>query len=152
MDSEKLKEIILRLVPDAVTEDIKQYPTFLIPPAWLKDLASRLAGDPETAFDYLICLSGVDWGKELGVVYHLESTRHNHRVVLKVKTADREHPSFDTVSDIWRTAEFHEREVYDLFGIRFNGHPDMRRIFLEEEWAGYPMRKDYVDEVNIIEL
>ena len=73
-------------------------------------------------------------------------------MVLKVKISDRENPAVDTVSDIWKTAEFHEREVYDLFGIKFNNHPDLRRILLEEDWEGYPLRKDYKDEVNIVEL
>jgi len=86
------------------------------------------------------------------VVYHLNSTQHKHYIVLKVKTDDRVNPNFDTVCDIWRTAEFHERETYDMFGIRFNNHPDLRRIFLEEDWKGYPLRKDYVDEVNIVEF
>ena len=86
------------------------------------------------------------------VVYHLESTVHGHKMVLKVKISDRENPAVDTVSDIWKTAEFHEREVYDLFGIKFNNHPDLRRILLEEDWEGYPLRKDYKDEVNIVEL
>ena len=85
-------------------------------------------------------------------MYHLTSTRLHHSLELKVKTDDREHPSFDTISDIWKTAEFFEREVWDLFGIRFTDHPDMRRFFLEEDWVGYPLRKDYTDEVNIVEL
>jgi NADH:ubiquinone oxidoreductase subunit C len=72
-------------------------------------------------------------------------------VVLKVKTPNRENPVLDTVSDIWKTADFLEREVYDLLGINFKNHPDMRRIFLEENFPGHPLRKDFVDEVNIIE-
>ena len=88
----------------------------------------------------------------LEVVYHLESTIHGHQLVLKVRTADRENGAIDTVSDIWRTAEFHEREVYDLMGIRFTNHPDLRRLFLEEGWKGHPLRKDYADEVNIVEF
>jgi NADH:ubiquinone oxidoreductase subunit C len=90
--------------------------------------------------------------KYLEVVYHLESTTLTHQLVLKVRTDDRENGSVDTVCDIWRTAELHEREAYDLLGIRFNNHPDLRRFFLEEGWIGHPLRKDYVDEVNIVEL
>ena len=74
----------------------------------------------------------------------------NHCVVVKVKTSDRENPVLDTVSDIWRTAEFHEMEVFDFFGIRFNDHPNMKRLFLPPEWEGYPLRKDYEDEVNMV--
>ena len=91
-------------------------------------------------------------GKELVVVYHLSSIKHGHEIVLKVKTDDRENPAVDTISDLYKSADFHEREVYDMFGIRFNNHPDMRRIFLDENWKGFPCRKDYVDEINIIEL
>jgi len=152
MDSEKLKEKISSLVPEAHLEENKQFPTFLIPPDKLKFLATQLKENKELDFDYLFCLSGVDWGTELGVVYHLNSTSLSHSLELKVKTENREKPEFDTVADLWKTAEFFEREVWDLFGIRFNGHPDLRRIFLEEDWVGYPMRKDYTDEVNIVEL
>ncbi|MFH1936189.1 MAG: NADH-quinone oxidoreductase subunit C [Bacteroidota bacterium] len=152
MDSEKLKEKILTLVPEAQPEENKQFPAFLIPADKLKTLATHLKEEKELDFDFLFCLSGVDWGTELGVVYHLTSTTHNHSLELKVKTDNRETPAFDTVADLWKTAEFFEREVWDLFGIRFTGHPDMRRIFLEEDWVGYPMRKDYTDEVNIVEL
>ena len=92
----------------------------------------------------------MDWGEELGVIYHLESIDKKHAVVVKVKTSDRENPTLDTVSDIWRTAEFHEMEVFDFFGIRFNGHANMKRLFLPPEWTGYPLRKDYEDEINMV--
>jgi NADH-quinone oxidoreductase subunit C len=152
MDKEKLKEKILSLVPEAVFEENPKFPMFVIPAEKFRELALRIRNDEELAFDFLYCLSGVDWGKELGVTYHFASTRLNHELVLKAKTADRENPTLDTVADIWRTAEFAEREVYDLLGINFKGHPDMRRIFLEESWKGHPLRKDYTDEINIVEL
>jgi len=152
MESEKLKAKILELVPEAQPEENKQFPTFVIPVDQMKALATRLKEDKELDFDYLFCLSGVDWGTELGVVYHLTSTALGHSLELKVKTGNRENPEFDTVADLWKSADFFEREVWDLYGIRFNEHPDMRRIFLEEDWVGYPMRKDYSDEVNIVEL
>ena len=98
----------------------------------------------------MYCLTGIDWGEELGVIYHLESIDKNHCMVVKVKTSDRENPVLDTVSDIWRTAEFHEMEVFDFFGIRFKGHPNLKRLFLPPEWDGYPLRKDYEDEVNMV--
>ena len=85
------------------------------------------------------------------VIYHLRSSPHHHSIVLKAQIEDRENPKVDTVSDIWRTAEFHERETYDFFGIVFKDHPDLRRIFLEDDWVGFPLRKDYVDEINIID-
>lgn len=152
MEASALKDKIMGFVPEALPVENKQYPTFIIPVAKMHDLAITLKNDPDLAFDYLFCQSGVDMVKTLQVVYHLESTRHQHQLVLKVETTDRENPQFDTVCDVWMTAEFHEREIFDLFGIRFANHPDLRRLFLDEEWKGFPLRKDYVDEVNIVEL
>jgi len=152
MNNEQLKERILGLVPDAEFQENKQFLTFLIPPARLHALAQKLRDEEDLAFDFLFCLTGVDLIKQLMVIYHMESTRHKHQLVLKVQTEDRLNPAFDTVCDLWKTAEFHEREVYDLLGIRFNNHPDLRRIFLDEDWKGHPLRKDYTDEVNIVEL
>lgn len=113
------------------------------PTAW-RDVARVLREDPEFAFDALMCLSGVDYPKdnELEVVYHLYSFRHRHRIAIKIRVS-RENPEVPSVADIWRTAEWHEREAYDMFGIRFTGHPDLRRILLPEDWEGYPLRKDY---------
>lgn len=152
MEKETLIKKILDLVPEAQQEENPQFPTFTVPPDKFKALAKTLKEEKEFGFDFLFCLTGVDYGEALGVVYHLNSTTHNHSVELKVKTSDREHPEMDTVCDLWKAADFFEREVWDLFGIRFTGHPDLRRIFLEEDWVGYPMRKDYQDDVNIIEL
>lgn len=152
MDKAALKERILGLVPDAEFQENKQFPMFVIPPDKMHALAVRLKEDPDLSFDYLFCLSGVDMLKYFEVVYHMESTTLQHQLVLKVRTADRENAAVDTVCDIWRTAELHEREVYDLLGVKFNNHPDLRRFFLEEDWKGHPLRKDYVDEVNIVEL
>lgn len=152
MDNAALKERILGLVPDAEFLENKQFLAFVIPPAKMHDLALKLKFETDLAFDYLFCLSGVDMVQYLEVVYHLESTTLKHQLVLKVRTTDRENGSVDTVCDIWRTAELHEREVYDLLGVKFNNHPDLRRFFLEEGWIGHPLRKDYVDEVNIVEF
>ena len=132
------------------TEEGSQFLNISVQPKDLHSLMVQLKGNPETHFDYLFCLSGVDWGKELGVVYHLESTTHRHQLVVKVKTENREKPKIDTVCDIWRTAEFHEREVFDFFGVIFNNHPNLKYLFLTEDWEGYPLRKDYVDEINMV--
>ncbi len=116
----------------------------------LYELMSLLKADKDTQFDYLFCLTGVDWNPELGVIYHLESTSFRHQLVVRVKTNERENPQFDSIQDLWATANFHEREVFDFFGITFNNHPNMKRLFLTDDWEGYPLRKDYVDEVNMI--
>ena len=152
MDIEKLKERVITLVPEAQLEDNKQFVSFIIPSDKFRLVVENLKSSEETAFDYLFCLTGVDIGKDLVVVYHLSSTKYGHEIVLKVKLSDRENPSVDTISDLYRAADFYEREVYDLLGIKFNNHGDMRRIFLDENWKGYPLRKDYIDEINIVEL
>jgi len=152
MDIEKLKERVITLVPEAQLEDNKQFVSFIIPSDKFRLVVENLKSSEETAFDYLFCLTGVDMGKDLVVVYHLSSTKYGHEIVLKVKLNDRENPSVDTISDLYRAADFYEREVYDLLGIKFNNHGDMRRIFLDENWKGYPLRKDYIDEINIVEL
>jgi NADH-quinone oxidoreductase subunit C len=152
MEIEKLKERVLNLIPDAQLEENKQFVSFVIPAVNFHSLVENLKSAEDTAMDYLFCLTGVDLGKDLMVVYHLSSIKYGHEVVLKVQTPDRENPAFDTICDLYKSADFHEREVYDMFGIRFNHHPDMRRIFLDENWKGFPCRKDYVDEINIIEL
>ena len=132
------------------TEEDSQFLNISVKPESFHQLMSQLKSNNETYFDYLFCVTGMDWGKELGVIYHLESTKHRHIIVIKIKTDDRENPTFDTVSDIWKTADFHEREVFDFFGIKFNNHPNLKRLFLTDEWEGFPLRKDYVDEINMV--
>ncbi len=151
MDNEALKQKIAAWEPAAeLVEEGSQFLNAIVTPPQLRALAEKLRYDEATRFDYMFCLSGVDFPEHLMVVYHLRSTTHQHEMVLKVKIEDKENPAVDTLCDIWRTAEFHEREVYDLFGIKFHNHPDLRRILLDEDWQGYPLRKDYVDPVNMI--
>jgi NADH-quinone oxidoreductase subunit C len=149
MDKIQLAGFIKSIDPDLEIIQGKQYPEITVTPSKLCSIAKQLREAEEVLFDFLFCLSGVDYGQDLGVVYHLRSTVYGHTVVLRVRTSDREHPQFDSVSDIWKTADFHEREVFDLLGIRFNNHPDLRRLFLDSSW-GFPLRKDYVDDINIV--
>lgn len=100
--------------------------------------------------DYLIELTAVDWKDHFDVVVHLLSTAAGHKVFLRCPLPRDEHPEIDSLAAIYRTAEWHEREVYDLFGIVFAGHPDMRRIFLEDEFVGHPLRKDFSDPSRIV--
>jgi NADH-quinone oxidoreductase subunit C len=95
-------------------------------------------------FDYLTNLSGVDYLDYLEVVYHLVSMKHNHSVVLKTRCYDRESPTVPSVTPIWAGADFQEREVYDLLGISFEGHYNMKRIFLWEGFQGHPLRRDFL--------
>ena len=151
MTNEALQNLISTWIPELeFTEEKSQFLNITVPSEQLHQLMTQLKSNSETNLDYLFCLTGMDWGKELGIVYHLESTTHRHQLVVKVKTEDRENPTFDTVCDIWRTAEFHEREVFDFFGIKFTNHPNLKRLFLTEEWDGFPLRKDYVDEINMV--
>lgn len=108
-----------------------------------RPLALFLRDDSRLDFKALMCLSGMDYKKDLGVVYHLHSMTKMHRMAVKMNVT-REDAELPTVSDIWRTADWHEREVYDLYGIVFINHPDLRRILLPDDWQGYPLRKDYV--------
>ena len=133
------------------TEEESQFLNLQVPRENLHELMLLLRGDQHTAFDILFCLTGVDYPDYLTVVYHLESTSLRHMVVVKANTDNREVAELDTVSDIYPTATFHEREVFDLLGINFINHPNMKRIFLDDSWEGYPLRKDYVDEINIVQ-
>jgi NADH:ubiquinone oxidoreductase subunit C len=149
MDKIQLESFIRTLAPDAEIKEGKQYLEVTVSPSSLHQLAKNLKEKEESKFDFLFCLAGVDYKTGLGVVYHLRSTSFDHTVVLKTRTPDRENPILDTVCDIWETAEFHEREVFDLLGIKFKNHPDLRRLFLDNSW-GFPLRKDYVDDINIV--
>ncbi len=117
----------------------------------IAEVCLELRDNEKTYFDFLSCLTGVDHGVEdnkFSVVYHLASIPFKSQLTLKVVIEhDRSSdilPSFPTVSHIWKTAEWHEREAFDLTGIYFEGHPDLRRILLPDDWEGYPLRKDYV--------
>ncbi len=99
--------------------------------------------DPELDLNVLSCLAGVDRKDRIELVYHLLSYRKRHQLVLKA-SLDRAKPEIPTVETVWKTANWHERECFDLLGVNFLGHSDLRRILLPEDWAGYPLRKDYV--------
>jgi NADH-quinone oxidoreductase subunit C len=105
-------------------------------------VARWLKGDPEMQFDLLSSVSGTDDGKNLWSVYHLYSVLRNQRAVIKVQL-DRSAPSVPSLVPVWKAADWHEREAYDMYGIVYTDHPDLRRILLPEDWPGYPLRKDY---------
>ena len=147
-------EKITALVPGVRLEE-GATPTLYVEPASLHEVAVALRDDAELQFDFLRSLTGMDWGEEgLGVVYHLESTRLGHQLVMRTATADREHPELPTVCDVWKAAELNEREVYDYYGVIFINHPDMRRLYLRDDWVGYPLRKDFdeSEELNPIRM
>lgn len=149
-----IKEKITSIFPDANFAESESL-VLTVKPDQLHVLAEKLRNDKELEFDFMRSLTGMDWGEEgLGVVYHLESTKYGHQIVVKTATTDRECPMIPSLSDIWKTADLNEREVYDYFGIYFVGHQDMRRLYLREDWTGYPLRKDYdlSEEVNPLRM
>lgn len=118
-------------------------PFIKVAPDQLRDIALFLRDDERLLCDSLMCLSGVDYTKgKFGVVYHLHSMRWNHKITLKVDLTS-ENLHCQSVESVWKTANWHEREAYDMFGILFDGHPDLRRILMPDDWDGYPLRKDY---------
>jgi NADH-quinone oxidoreductase subunit C len=133
-------------------EEGGEWINLFVEPADFRALMEQLRRDEQLGFDYLFCLTCVDFKTHLTMVYHLSSTRYRYNIVVKSKL-DRQQPEIETVCDIWRTAEFHEREVYELFGVKFRNHPDLRLLILPEGWEGKnPLRKDFEDEVNMIKL
>ena len=113
------------------------------------EMAKTLRDDPDTSMDYLVTIVGMDWVDKLGCIYYLMSTKHNTMCSVRVTAPDRDKPYMHSVSDLWRIAEIYEREVYDFYGIIFINNPDMRRLFLNIDWVGYPLRKDYDEDPSI---
>ena len=120
--------------------------TAIVPRKHIVELCTRLKADPETKFDFLADICGADRGVEeeprFEVNYHLFSTTKFHRLRLKVELTEDD-PRVSTVTGVWRTANWHERETFDLFGVIFDGHPDLRRILLPDDWQGHALRKDF---------
>ncbi|MBX2910900.1 MAG: NADH-quinone oxidoreductase subunit C [Cyclobacteriaceae bacterium] len=151
MSNEEIKKFITGQVAEAIFVEGPQFLQVTVPSIKILPLAHELKSNENTAFDFLFCLTAVDWPEHMEVVYHLKSTRHHHQIAVKAKINTRENPEIESVCHIWRTAEMHEREAYDLFGITFLNHPDLRRLLLTDDWEGWPMRKDYDDPINMIE-
>lgn len=139
---ERMDEGIIEFVPAEVGQ-----PWITVEPASLRKIAVFLRDDTELRFNTLMCLSGVHYPaeQELGVTYHLHSTTLGHTVVLKVKVPI-DNPVVPSVESVWKTADWHEREAYDMIGIVFDGHPNMTRILCPDDWEGHPLRKDYVQQ------
>lgn len=150
LNRQDLTDIIRTFEPETEFPEGTQLLEALVPADKLFALAEKLKSDDKTAFNYLINHTAVDFSTHMTVVYHLESTEYRHLIVLKSILSDRENPAIDSLTALYPAAEYFEREVFDLFGIRFNNHPNLKRFFLEDEY-GYPLRKDFRDEVNIIE-
>ncbi|MEM6803838.1 MAG: NADH-quinone oxidoreductase subunit C [Bacteroidota bacterium] len=148
MKIEEIVSYIKEKYPEAILAEelsIKQ-PWIQIDPAQCLSLAEFLLKEEALYFDFLHCISGVDLGpkeEKMEVVYHLSSLIHEHQLVLKIEINRANPEPIPSVSSVWRAANWHEREAYDLLGIPFAHHPDLRRILLPEDWEGHPLRKDY---------
>jgi len=137
-------EIIAKLeaaVPGSIMESNGN--TVVVKAEFLHQAAAFLKIAAGFDFNYLNYITAVDYQTHFELVYHLVSIEHNQDMILKTRLADREKPTLSSVVDLWKGADFQEREIYDLFGISFTGHPNLKRIFLWEGFQGYPLRKDF---------
>ncbi|MEO9804442.1 MAG: NADH-quinone oxidoreductase subunit C [Reichenbachiella sp.] len=148
MSVEELKELIDSKMATGTVLAIDENSTpkaIVITSAQIAPACELLRDNEQSYFDLLSCLTAIDNGPDVNtmeVIYNLYSIPLEHSLMLKT-TISREKPELETVSHIWKTADWHEREAYDLFGIHFNSHPDLRRILMPADWEGHPMRKDY---------
>ena len=152
MTKEELKIKLTEQLPAATFDESGEWLTMTIAAADLLSAAEILRNNSPLNFDYLFCETCIDFKTNLTMVYHLTSTSHRQPLVVKIQL-DRTKPEVETVSHIWKTAEFLEREVYEMFGVKFLHHPDLRLLILEDGWEGKnPLRKDFEDPVNMIKL
>jgi NADH-quinone oxidoreductase subunit C len=145
MTREEFAAFAIEHIPETKIGTCQQFIELVIPVDKISAYAQTLKAHRETNLNYLFCLTASDRKDGFNVIYHLTSTSIGHSVMIRVVLPDRVSPSIASVSHVWKAAEFYEREVFDLFGILFNDHPDLRRIFLDDDWVGYPLRKDYKD-------
>ena len=149
MDAKEIYHRIEQSFPQEVSglDDECSDPFFKVSPTSIVGVCSQLKDEKSLDFQVLSDLTAIDFPKDdqLKVVYHLYSYSARHQIVLKVDL-DRETPRITTVESVWKVANWFEREVYDLFGVVFEGHTDLRRIMLPEDWVGHPLRKDFVEQ------
>jgi len=155
MEPTKIYDVIKKRFGESVGEfDAKAIdPCVTVNTGSLLDLARFLAAEEELAFDSLMCLSAVDYPETLLLVYSLHSMKNFHKFTVKVEVP-KDSPVVPSVESIWKTANWHEREAFDLFGVEFQDHPDLSRILMPDDWEGHPLRKDYVtpDEYRGMEI
>ena len=146
----EIQDKITQLCPQAQIDTTGEFLLVTVADAQWHDLARALK--TQLHFDYLTAVVGMEWPDARGCVYYLTNTDTQEVIHVKVTAPDREQPLLHSVVDVWPVANFQEREVYDFFGIVFIGHPDMRRMFLRNDWVGYPLRKDYDPATNPLRL
>ena len=145
MTSKEIKETLDRQFPGSVIEnvDFAERQVELKPDQWL-EIATFLKNDPGLSFDQLECVTGIDTGEDgpLQSRYNLHSMEHRHKIEVVI-SLDRSNPKVASIEQVWRVGDWFERETYDMFGIIYEGHRDLRRILCPEDWEGWPLRKDY---------
>lgn len=147
-DFQQILNIVKGISAEAAPDEKSSPKAVVVPAADLLKVCHELNQNPELYFDMLSCLTGIDNGPQantMEVVYNVYSIPFNMSLAVKV-ILPRKNPAVDSVMSIWRTADWHEREAFDMFGITFNNHPDLRRILLPADWEGYPLRKDYAQQ------
>jgi NADH-quinone oxidoreductase subunit C len=142
LDNTEIAQKLMEQFPDSIVSTDKT--AILVNSVALFKVAQFLKNTPGLDFDYLADLTAVDYTDYFEVVYHLMSLERNHSVTIKTRSYDRENPVVPSVVSLWRTADYQEREAYDLMGIVFEGHPNLKRLFLWEGFEGYPLRRDYL--------
>jgi len=150
MTQDEIKEYIISIAPTVTFDETGEWLNIIVDATQLKPLMTPLRTG-KMQMDYLFCLTCVDVKTHLTMVYHLSATTHRQSMVIKANVS-REQPSIETLCDIWRTAEFLEREVFEMFGVIFLNHPDLRRLILEDDFKGFPLLKDFEDPINMIKL
>ena len=150
MTNEEIKEYISSIAPAATFDETGEWLNVIVESAQLKPTMAALRTG-KMQMNYLFCLTCVDFKTHLTMVYHLSATTHRQSIVIKANL-NRELAVIETVCDIWRTAEFLEREVFEMFGVNFTNHPDLIKLILEDDFKGYPLRKDFEDPINMIKL
>ena len=152
MNTGELKNKITELLAAATFDETGEWLNISIEPKDWLPFAQQLRNEESLHFDYLFCLTCIDRKTHLTMVYHLTSTKFRYNIVVK-SVLKRDVPEIESVSHTWQTANFHEREVYEMFGVNFLNHPDLRLLILPDGWEGKnPMRKDFEDPVNMIKL
>lgn len=152
MNKEELINYVKSAFPNLRIEEAQPSDVIYVGKDELFSVSKSLKEAPETQFDFLACQTTVDKQPYFEVVYNITSTVHRHSLVLKVILENREFPELESVVSLWKAAELYECEIYDLFGIKFLNHPTLRRIFLGDEWKGFPLRKDYIETNDEIQM
>lgn len=145
--SSPIVDLLIKTFPDSVSaiEELANWPSARVKLEAFEEVARFLKKEPALDFDYLTCISGVDYPERsprFDLVYHFVSLKYKHVLELKVGVGEKD--AAPSLTALWRSADWNEREAFDLLGIQFSGHPDLRRILLPDQWKGHPLRKDYV--------